>query len=232
MQKLFLATVYSLLASWPVAAADLAVKPQALATPVDFGNCAQTMCTGPYIAFFIGGEGSNADIIGSGINGSIFNNGVGFGPGVGYQFWNGNFFFAGEIDGTYYAGSNSGLNTVINAVGGNPKNYNWAVDVVGKLGYGLNGLFNSPPAAANGPISPIQALNGAMVSPFFEVGGRMRDGLSGILAGAGIEYTLGGHSAVTVEYRHVTYNKGTDVSGVPINIGSEQEVRAGYLYKF
>lgn len=232
MKKLLLASVYMLAASWSVGAADLAVRPRDVAPVPDFGACTQAMCTGPYLDFHIAGNGSNADILGSGLNGSIFNNGVGLGVAAGYQFWNGNILLGAELGGTYYAGSNSDLNSVIAAVGGTPKTYNWSVDFVGIAGYGLNGMFNAPPAGGAGPITPIQALNGALVTPFFEVGGRLRDGLSGFLAGAGMEYTLGGHSAIKVDYRHINYDKGTDAGGLPIHIGSEQEVRAAYVYKF
>lgn len=214
-------------------AADLPPKAAAAVAVPDFGACTQAMCTGPEISFHISGEGSNADILGSGLNGSIFNQGIGLGGGGGYQFWNGNFLLGLELTGTYYAGSNAGLNSTVAALGGNPQNYNWAIDAVGIAGYGLNGLFNAPPAGASGPINPIQALNGAMITPGFMAGERIRaHGLNGFLAGALVEYTLGGHSALRIDYRHVTYDKGVDAGGLPIHIGTEQEVRATYLYKF
>jgi len=220
MKKILLAT--TLLAS-PALAADLPQKAPVLPA---YTPCTVTACTGFYGGFHIAGGGTSADIVGSGINGSIFSNGVGLGGDIGYQFWNGQFFLGAELSGTYYAGTNS---TISNIAG---VNTNWSVDYVGKAGYGLQGLFNSAPSPANGPISPIQALNGAMMSPFLIVGGRQREHLSGFLAGAGIEYSLGGHSAVSVEYRHISYNKGVDAAGIPINVGQEQEVLAKYLYKF
>lgn len=211
--------------TWAARAADLPIK--APAAPFNFGPCSQTMCTGPTLGFHITGEGSNADILGSGLNGSVFKDGAGLGIDAGYQFWNGNLFVAAEIGATYYTGTSSFMTQF---TGVNP---NWSVDYVVKTGYGLHGLFDtSTVSPASGPVTPLQALNGAMITPFVTIGGRKRDGLDGFLAGAGVEYTLGGHSAVNVEYRHINYNKGVDPAGVPVHIGDEQEVRAGYVYKF
>lgn len=222
MKKLLLSALALLIAS-PALAADLPVKAALAQAPV-IPTCAVAgPCTGFTLGFHLEGAGSNADILGSGLNGSIFNDGAGLGVQAGYQFWNGQFFIAGEAGGTFYTGSNPALATI---VGLNP---NWSADVVAKAGYGINGLFNSPPAGTQ-PITPIQALNGAMLTPYFIVGERFRDHLNGFIAGAGVAYSLGGHSEVFVDYKHVTYNQNT-LAGL-IQIGSEQSVTAGYNYKF
>lgn len=223
MKRILLATSIFVAGVCSAIAADLPVKSRAIA-PLDSTPCTTTSCSGFYLGLHVEGEGSNADIIGSGINGSIFNNGAGLGVHAGYQFWNGSFFVAGEVGGSYYTGSNSFLASI---AGINP---NWSVDTVVKLGYGLNGLFNGPPAPSSGPVTPIQALNGAMLSPFFTVGERFRDRLNGFVAGGGICYTLGGPNEACAEYRHVTYDK-TTAAGI-INIGSEQSVMAEFNHKF
>lgn len=222
MKKFLLVSLALIAGMIPAMAADLPAKALAQAPAVQ--PCASAgPCTGFTLGFHLEGAGSNADILGSGLNGSIFNDGVGLGVQAGYQFWNGQFFIAGEAGGTFYTGSNPALAAIAGL------NTNWSADIVAKAGYGINGLFNSPPANTQ-PITPIQALNGAMLTPYFIVGERFRDHLNGFIAGAGIAYSLGGHSEVFVDYKHVTYNQNT-LLGL-VQIGQEQSVTAGYNYKF
>lgn len=205
----------------PAAAADMAAKAQAAAaTP-----CTVTMCTGWYVGGHVEGEGSNADILGSGINGSIFNGGAGLGIHGGYQLWNGNFFAAGEIGGTYDVGGKTVIGNLANV---SP----WSVDYLAKFGVGLQGLFNSGPATpSQGPVSIFQNLNAALVSPYALVGGRTRNFGTGLVTGAGAEYTLGGGWNAYAEYLHVNYDQ--TVAGLaPVSIGTENVVRAGINRKF
>jgi hypothetical protein len=189
-------------------------------------TCTITQCTGFYVGGHVEGEGSNADILGSGINGSIFANGAGLGLHAGYQLWNGNFFAAGEIGGTVDVGGQSFVGSVANV---KP----WSAEYLAKFGIGLQGFFNSgPPTPSQGPVGIFQNLNAALISPYAIVGGRTRNFGTGLVTGAGAEYTLGGGWNAYAEYLHVNYNQ-TDTSGiVPVTIGTENVVRAGINRKF
>lgn len=223
MKRIDLVVVYSLLASWPAMAADLPAKARAATSaPV---LCDVTNCTGFYIGGHLEGEGSNADILGSGINGSIFAGGAGLGLHGGYQLWNGNFFAAGEVGGTFDAGGKTVIGDLANV-------QPWSVEYLAKFGVGLNGLFNSgPPTPSQGPVSIIQNLNAALISPYAIVGGRTRNFGTGLVTGAGMEYTIGGGWNAYAEYLHVNYNQTVD-NGIPVSIGTENVVRAGINRKF
>src|SRR5882672_1096874 len=214
-----LAALAGATANWgPALAADMPVK----AIPAPYVSvCTVTNCTGWYIGGHVEGEGSNADIIGSGINGSIFAGGAGLGAHAGYQLWNGNFFAAGEIGGTYDVGGSSFVGSV-----GNIKP--WSVEYLAKFGVGLNGLFNSGAATpSQGPVAIFQNLSASMISPYGLVGGRTRNFGTGLVSGAGVEYTLGGGWNAYAEYLHVNYNETSTAGLAPVSIGTENVVRAG-----
>jgi hypothetical protein len=187
--------------------------------------CTVAQCTGFYIGGHVEGTGSNADIIGSGINGSIFAGGAGLGAHAGYQLWNGNFFAAGEVGGTYDVGGQTFIGNLANV-----KPY--SVEYLAKFGYGLNGFFNAGAATpSQGPVAIFQNLSAAMISPYGIVGGRTRNFGTGLVSGAGVEYTLGGGWNAYAEYLHVNYNQ--TVAGLaPVSIGTENVVRAGINRKF
>jgi hypothetical protein len=215
-----LSLIISLTANLSVKAADLPTK---AAAPIP--NCTITMCTGWYVGGHIEGLGGNADIIGSGINGSVFNGGAGLGGHAGYQLWNGSFFAAAEIGGTYDVGGQTVIGNLANV---KP----WSFEYLAKFGYGLQGLFNAgAPTPSQGPVTIFQNLNAALVSPYGIVGGRTRNFGSGLVTGAGAEYTLGGGWNAYAEYLHVNYNQ-TVVGMAPVSIGTENVVRAGINRKF
>lgn len=217
-----LAALAALAGGAPAFAADLPAQPVTKAPYVPV--CTTSNCTGFYVGGHVEGEGSNADIIGSGINGSIFAGGAGMGAHAGYQLWNGNFFAAGEIGGTYDVGGKSVIGNLANV---SP----WSVDYLGKFGIGLNGLFNGAATPSQGPVAIFQNLNAAMISPYGIIGGRTRNFGSGLVSGAGVEYTLGGGWNAYAEYLHVNYNQ--TVNGLaPVSIGTENVVRAGINRKF
>ncbi len=223
MKRLLLVGVFLVVGYDRAVAADMPVKAQ----PIPYvSTCTVQMCTGFYVGGHLEGSGSNADILGSGINGSIFSNGAGLGVHAGYQVWNGNFFAAGEIGGTYDVGSKTVIGSIANV---SP----WSIDYLAKFGIGLQGLFNSGPATpSQGPVSIIQNLNAALISPYGIVGGRTRNFGSGLVTGAGAEYTLGGGWNAYAEYLHVNYNDTTAPAGIPVSIGTENVVRAGINRKF
>jgi hypothetical protein len=208
----------------PAIAADLPAK-SAVATPA-LPTCTITQCTGWYVGGHIEGLGSNADIVGSGISGSLFAGGAGLGAHGGYQLWNGNFFVAAEFGGTYDIGGQTVIGNLANV-------QPWSVEYLAKVGYGLQGFFNAGAATpSQGPVAIFQNLNAALVSPYAIIGGRTRNFGSGLVTGAGAEYTLGGGWNAYAEYLHVNYNETSTAGLVPISIGTENVVRAGINRKF
>jgi hypothetical protein len=201
MKKLLLLT---LLLVTPAVGADL--PPKAYANLCDITNC-----TGFYIGGHVEGTGQSAlplDI----------SSGAGIGLHAGYQLWNGSLFAAVEIGGTYYTGTSPG----------DVYDPRWSFDYLAKVGYGLQGLFNTGAAApSQGPV--LQQLNAALISPYAIVGGRTRDRVNGFVSGLGAEYTIGRGWNAYAEYLHVNYHQ-TIAPGVVIE--TENLVRAGINRKF
>jgi hypothetical protein len=210
----------------PAIGADLPAKPAVKVRTLAPVACTITNCSGFYVGGHIEGVGSNADILGSGINGSIFASGAGLGGHVGYQVWNGNFFAAGEVGATGYTGGTSIISTVANI------NPSWSVDYLAKFGYGLQGLFNSAPSPSQGPVSIIQSLNASLISPYFLVGGRTRNFGTGLVTGGGAQYAIGGGWNAFAEYLHVNYEQTVTGGLAPVSIGTENVVRAGVNLMF
>jgi hypothetical protein len=200
-RKLLLLT--SILAT-PVWAADLPTK--------SLPYCGITSCTGFYIGGHVEGTGQSALPV-------DVSSGAGIGLHAGYQLWNGSLFAAVEVGGTYYTGTNT-VSEVYD-----PR---WSVDYLAKVGYGLQGLFNTGATApSQGPV--LQQLNAALISPYAIVGGRTRDQVNGFVSGAGAEYTIGRGWNAYAEYLHVNYHQAI-APGVVIE--TENLVRAGINRKF
>jgi opacity protein-like surface antigen len=222
-KAIYIGAVGLALSGAPAGAADLAVKAVGAAPVSTFVPCATAQCTGFYVGGTVGGIGSNADILGSGINGSIFAGGAELGLHVGYQIWNGSFFAAAEVGGDIDVGGTTVIGSVANV-----KPY--SATYVAKLGYGLNNLFGSGPPATTQP-TIFQTLASSLISPYFEVGGKTRNFGTGFVSGAGVEYVIGPHWNAYAEYQHINYNQ-TVVGAAPVSIGTENIVKAGVNYKF
>ena len=95
----------------PAFAADLTTKAAPLATAA-YG-CVPQSCSGWYAGFGILGDGSNADVIGNGINGSVFAYGGALKVQGGYQLWNGQWFAAIEGSVGYEFTTNSSVGAVV-----------------------------------------------------------------------------------------------------------------------
>lgn len=197
-------------------AADLAVKaPSGLfaSTP-----CTPTSCSGWYVGFGLTGNGTNADIVGSGINGSIFAAGGALDLHGGYQFWNGQYFAALE-GGIGYQFTNGGAPLS----GSNVTGY----EIV-KLGIGLQSLFNTTtattvPGQTDAPISIPAALSNALISPYIALGGIQTRGVSVWANGAGAEFVLASHYNLDLRYMYAAPQQ---------NLGAVQQVTLGLNYHF
>lgn len=202
MKRLILAL--SLLAT-PAFAADLPVK-ALVAPPVP--NCDITRCSGFYVGLNVTGVGTNLDLIGGGLGGSVNANGTLLGGHVGYQAWNGQWFGAVE------AGCAYDLTQKVDAIGGTNSNRFLCTEVVkagGLLGSLLGtGWGNPAPAAPSQGALPFNipaTLSSALVSPYVTLGAAQRFGKSGFVSGAGAQFIISANWNIGLEYMHIRYNR-------------------------
>jgi hypothetical protein len=199
-------------------AADMPVKAPVTAAPA----CTVTMCSGFYAGGDLIGVMSNVDIIGSGVNNSIFAGGEMIGAHAGWQFWNGRFFAAFEA-GAAYQSSNKSASNVLGS------DRVLAMELA-KFGVGLSGLFggiSTAPASIGQspvPVSIPASLSDALIAPYIITGtiqGRKRG--SQALTGAGSEFLLASHYSLSVDYLY----------GAPMDSNPAlQMLRVGLNYKF
>ena len=202
----------------PALAADLPVKTPAAVIPSSV--CTLTSCSGWYVGMGLSGNGSNADIIGNGINGSVFAAGGTIDVHGGYQLWNGSYFAAAEIG----IGNEFLPSQPISTLGGQ--------SLVGyekvKLGMGLQGLFNpntAPAVAGQAPtgINIPASIANVLMSPYVQFGAQQRKGVSQWISGAGAEFLIASHWNLDLGYTYAT----------PVNaLPSENKVTIGLNYHF
>lgn len=227
--RLIIAAAAAVLAAslLPAAAADLPAKPRLLASPA---QCTSTACSGFYLGLDVTGMGSNLDVLGSGVRGSLFAGGMNLGGHVGYQVWNGALFGAAEVGCAYDVAQNVG------AVGGNPTSRLLCTELV-KLGGSLTGLLGgglagAPAAPSQGPVAvnvPASLAN-ALVSPYVTIGAAQRHQKTGFAAGAGALFLVSANWNVSLEYLHINYNNAQ--VGPTTTLDTENLVRIGLNYHF
>lgn len=165
MKKILMTTVAVLIggSAW---AADLPVlkAPAAAAQPYMWAN-------GFYIGMGVSGSGTNFDVLGNGVNGSINANGTVIDGHISYKYY----------DGTRYAAITAGcgydMTMNASAVGGLPNNHLFCTEMVD-----LGGFLGSIVNISSSPLLP-DAFKGAV--PFVTVGAAQRMGSSGRLMGVG-----------------------------------------------
>ncbi len=207
--KLLLLTLMVLLPVSAVAA-DLPVKNAAPSK-----TWTTTSATGCYLGVNVMGVGSNLDIIGSGINGSVFAGGALLGGTAGCQLWNNNLFAAVEADVDYDTNSNF-------ALAGQAR---WYAGEYVKLGMGIpNSFFN-----ANAPITIPGQLEQYLISPYALVGSAERPWGTGFASGAGAAFAIGGPYELDVRYMHINYHASINPT---TGLNSEDLVRVGVVRHF
>lgn len=186
-------------------AADMAVKAQPNIVGT-IGGCVPQSCSGWYAGFGILGDGSNADIVGNGVNGSVFSTGGAIKIQGGYQLWNGNWFAAIEAGVGYEFTTNANANApVLNAQGSR-----FIGTELVKLGYNF---FPSPqvaqPAPGQSPVPltvPANLL--ASSTPYLTFGGMQRRGLNQWVSGAGIQTVIAAGWSTDVKYLYAPSQQG------------------------
>lgn len=183
-------------------AADLPVKALPF-TPAPY-VCVPGMCSGWYAGFGVIGDGTNADIVGNGINGSVFAAGGAIKVQGGYQFWSGSLFAA--IEGSVgYEFTTAASSAIAQSQGSRFVGHELV-----KLGYNF---FPSTQGAVTvpgqSPVSlPVAANLLASSTPYFVMGGVQRHGKSLWANGAGVETSIAKGWTTSVDYLYAAPQQG------------------------
>jgi hypothetical protein len=190
-------------------AADLPVMKAPAAAPV---TCAPGSCSGWYSGFGFMGEGTNVDIVGVGLNNSLFSAGGAIKVQGGYQLWSGPLLAAIEGGLGYEFTTANSANLVVA-----PK---FGSKFIGteliKLGYNF---FPSSQSATTAPSqSPLPLLVPANLlaasTPYFTFGGMQRNGKSLWVNGAGIDTVIAAGWSTSVKYLYAPAQQGQNATNV------------------
>lgn len=186
-------------------------------------DCTQLDCTGWIVGANIIGTGSNLDIVGSGVNGSIFAGGGLIGVDAGYQLWNGKFFAGAAVSFDYDAN-----------LSGNVNQGRYLAMGLFQAGLGLSGIF-SPAPANSGPIGIPSQIASALLSPYLQFGVAQRARGTAWVSGAGAEFGLSQTWVLRLDYLHLNYAHGTTETTTPVGVvdqsATENLVKATILRK-
>lgn len=190
-------------------AADLPVKAPLFG--VSNTPCTPQNCSGWYVGFGVLGDGSNADIVGNGINGSVFSTGGAIKLQGGYQLWNGAWFAA--IDGS--VGYEFTTNSSAGAVAGANSSRFIGTELV-KLGY------NFFPSSAAAPALPSQSPIPLVVpanllassTPYLTFGGMQRRGISEWVNGVGVQFIPAAGWSVDTKYLYAPSQQNVPATSV------------------
>lgn len=208
MKRLFGILIASVMAA-PAFAADMPVKSVPYATAAY--ACQPQNCSGWYAGFGILGEGSNADVIGNGINGSVFSTGGVIKIQGGYQLWNGQWFAAIEGSVGYEFTTNSSAGAIFNSRGDR-----FIGTELVKLGYNFfpsTAVASPVPGQAPVPLSvPANLL--ASSTPYLTFGGMQRRGLNQWVNGAGVQTIIAAGWSTDVKYLYAPSQNGEAAASI------------------
>ena len=208
-RRVILGAALALLATQAVAA-DVPLPPMkaAAASP-----CIAGSCSGWYAGFGILGDGTNVDIIGNGVNGSVFAAGGAAVLHGGYQLWSGSWFAAIE--------GNAGYEFTRAAANGLPITNNGGSKFIGmelvKLGYNF---FPSAQSAVVAPSqSPVPLISPAnffaATTPYLvPLGGLQRRGKNLMVSGAGAETVISAGWSSSVNYLYAPSQNGDPANSI------------------
>lgn len=210
--KKFLLSAALVLTSLNSYAADLppfAAINKAIASP---STCTPQNCSGWYGGFGVLGDGTNVDIIGNGINGSVFAAGGAIKVQGGYQFWNGSWFAA--IDGSVgyeFTTANSASIPVVDNKGSK-----FIGTELIKLGYNfINFSQTSVTTPSQSPIPLVVPANLlASSTPYFTFGGMQRRGISEWVNGVGVQTVITAGWSSDVKYLYAPSQQGIPATNV------------------
>lgn len=189
------------------------------ATPFLGTACTTTQCTGPYAGAWMAGNGTNADIVGSGLDGSVLAGGAVLGGDIGWQYWNGTMFFGVEAG----IGDQVNIGSSLNGIGANETGYFGYQEM--QVGGTLAGLFGTSSA----PITPPSALSADLITLYGALGIAERPFATGWQTGAGAKFALTPNIFLDIGYRYINYGAATQGA---LNFNAENLVRLAVQYHF
>jgi opacity protein-like surface antigen len=202
--------------------AALAIVPARAQAPAPASpNCTVAKTTGFYAGVNAIGVGSNLDIAGQGLAGSLFAAGGLAGANVGFQYCKGNYFGAVELSADY------DLSGMTPGAGGR-----FLVLETIKAGGSLASLIggSATPATPSPTINLPAALNAQLISPYVVLGAAQRSFGTGMVTGAGMDFALGGGWSLDLSYLYIKYD-GAMASSV-LGVSNENLVKIGLNYVF
>lgn len=173
--------------------------------------CTPQNCSGWYAGFGVLGDGGNVDIVGNGINGSVFSSGGVIKAQAGYQLWSGSWFAAIDASAGYEFTTNTSAG--IRAPGGSK----FVGTELIKLGY--NFLSANPGTAMTTPSQlpvslPAASSLLAMSTPYFTFGGMQRRGISEWVNGAGVQTVIAAGWSSDVKYLYAPSQQGVPATSI------------------
>jgi opacity protein-like surface antigen len=178
-------------------------------------------CSGFYVGGGLSGEGSNADIIGSGINGSVFAGGMTPTFDAGYQYAKGNWFFGAELDVGYALGANTSIGATNSNLNG------FRTTEFFKVGGNLSGLLGTQT-----PITIPASLQNAVIAPYVGVGPAqwwLANGeVTAATSGAGVMFDIGPKWIGDLRYTYTNFN-GAKSNG--LSLQNDQSLMVLLSYK-
>lgn len=204
-------SAFGLLAATAALASDLSLPVKAI--PFTSATlCTPSSCSGWYAGFGILGDGSNADIVGSGINGSVFSSGGAIKVQGGYQLWNGAYFAAIEGGAGYEFTTNASAGVPVVEKGGSK----FIGTELVKLGYNFfpqAGAAVTTPSQSPVPMTTAASLLAAS-TPYFVFGGMQRRGVSEWVNGAGVQMIVAAGWSTDVKYLYAPAQQNVPATSV------------------
>jgi opacity protein-like surface antigen len=223
MKKFLLAASVASL-SIPAMAADLPAKARPIAAVTDPCTVATAAtplsCTGAYVGGGLAGQGSNADIIGSGVSGSVFAGGMTPTIDAGYLYAKGNIVFGAEFDVGYSFATKAAANTVGNSFNG------FRITEDFQAGGNLSGLLGTQT-----PITIPASLANSVIAPYIHVGTTQWQlpgaWANGVESGAGVWADLGPRIMANLKYTYTNFSSAR-AGGLIINDDNSLMVTINY----
>lgn len=185
--------------------------------------CSIAFCTGFYVGGGLDGNGTSADILGSGLSGSVFGAGAVPSADAGYQFWNGSILLGGEA-GIGYA---IPMRSAVNGVNTNPMQSGILAYQEFQVGGQLSGLLGQGSQPSQSITVPT-ALAPYLIAPYAAVGVAEGQGVAGMDVGAGLKFAFSPNLMLDLGYRHLNLQT---ISG-PVDTKAENLIRLRLNYVF
>jgi hypothetical protein len=214
MRRVLFAATLALLAT-SAFAADLPLKVPPYKAPATPFVCNTNQCTGWFAGVTLMGAGSNADIIGQGLDNSVFANGGVVGGVIGAQYWMNGIFLGVENTLGYSFGNPATVGNGQASVGGSGIDIFWF-----EAGGSLGDLFGS----GTTPVAINNALISDLIAPYFGTGpavafsGNSTIGSSSFwTSGAGVRYLLpNANRPILLDFKYV-YGVNNNTVGLASN---------------